>query len=224
MIKNNFLDLSHKNIVKIIIFDFGGVIQELLDERMRMGIASSMNVPIDTLNFYYQKKISLLQAGEITEEEFIKYLADSMSTSPPDNYYDLLTAPFSNSSHLYKPMVSVLEEMNRREFPIAVLSNTIPSHASLNRRRGNYRWFGENVFLSFEIGFVKPSPESFIYVSSKVEKDMSELLLIDDDEININIAKSLGVNAIHHDSRNMSANSLINKLGYYSVYINEDIQ
>jgi putative hydrolase of the HAD superfamily len=214
--------LPYRKLVETIVFDYGGVIQELLDDMMCMQIASSMNVSIDIFNFYYQKKISLLQTGKINEEAFIKYLAESMSTNPPDNYKDLLTAPFADNSHLYMSVVNIVEQLNNIKFPIAVLSNTIPSHANLNRKRGNYRWFSENVFLSFEIGFIKPSPESFIYIASKVKNNMSELLLIDDDEVNVNTARSLGMNAIHHDSRIMSANTLIKELQSYSIAVKGD--
>jgi FMN phosphatase YigB (HAD superfamily) len=216
--------VSYKKLVEVIVFDFGGVIQELLDDVMCKILASKMNVPIDIFNTYYQNKISLVQTGEIDEEAFIKYLAKNMSTNPPDNYKDLLIAPFADDSRLYMPIVNIMERLNIMKFPIAVLSNTIPSHADLNRKRGNYRWFGDNVFLSFEIGYVKPSPESFKYVASKVKNDLSRLLLIDDDEENLKEARSLGMNTIHHDSKIMTASNLIMKLQSYSIQLQNTSQ
>ena len=208
---------NSQSLIKAIVFDYGGVVQELLDSAMCSTIAASMHVPIDDFNIYYQNKIPLVQTGKIDEKTFVDYLAKSLSVKPPENYVDLFIAPFNDGSHLYESIVNIIEQLNIMKYSIAVLSNTIPSHADLNRKRGNYRWFGKNVFLSFEIGYVKPSPKSFKYVAAKMNIDLSNLLLIDDNMLNVEKAKMLGMNVIHHDSKTMSANSLIEKLISYSI-------
>ena len=51
------------------------------------------------------------------------------------------------------------------------------------------------VFLSFEIGEVKPNKEIYEYVLNNVPFKGCDILFLDDAEPNINAALSLGINA-----------------------------
>lgn len=65
----------------------------------------------------------------------------------------------------------------------------------------------DKIYLSFEIGYQKPYPEAFDYVKKDIEKyvnskiDYSNIALIDDKTINIESAKSLGMQAILIDRK-----------------------
>ncbi len=51
------------------------------------------------------------------------------------------------------------------------------------------------VFLSFELGLVKPSKDIFEYIQNHVNFDKKDILFIDDKEGNVNSAKEFGWNA-----------------------------
>lgn len=50
------------------------------------------------------------------------------------------------------------------------------------------------IFLSYEIGLVKPDPMIFKYVLDKTNMDAKDILFIDDNGDNIKVAKDLGFN------------------------------
>ena len=51
-------------------------------------------------------------------------------------------------------------------------------------------------FLSHKIGFAKPNKRIFEYVIRKIPFKKNEIIFIDDKPQNVEVAKSLGINAI----------------------------
>lgn len=198
--------------ITTLLFDFGGVIQELRDDLLARLIADYLKIPLVKFLPYYQETIPLVQSARLSEEGFFNNLSRLTKIHLPSSPEELFILPFIDGSHLYQSVIKVLEQLLQCNLEIAVVSNTIPSHAELNRKRGNYRWFGRNVFLSCEIGLLKPNADFFDYVARRLGKDQHQLILIDDMEENVLGAVSAGLKAIRHDSRTMEASELDWKL------------
>lgn len=55
----------------------------------------------------------------------------------------------------------------------------------------------DRVFVSSDIGLVKPDPKAFEYVLDKMSFSPKESVMVDDSKRNIEVATSLGMNTIH---------------------------
>lgn len=203
--------------VATVLFDYGGVIQELMDDVIATAIADHIGISRQELLPHYRAAIPLMQLGRLSEEEFFVDLSRVTQSRVPEHAGDLFTLPFAESSRLYPEMTHLLDDLVEGSVQIAVLSNTIPSHARLNRQRDNYRWFGNNVFLSCEMRLLKPDPESFRYAAKSLNHGFDSLLLVDDSEENIRGAQALKLKTIQHDSKTMSSADLRSELQGFGI-------
>jgi len=195
-------------VITTLVFDFGGVVQELMDEAIIQTLATTLGVPLAQFVPHYDKALPEVQTGRLSEDKFLADLNQLSGNAAHTLSRDLLVGPFVDGSHLYPEMTALLDELKEKDVEIVVLSNTIPSHAQLNRQRDNYRWFGHNVFLSCEIGLLKPKSESFLYVAKHLARRQEQLVLIDDQDKNISGARSVNMTAVKHDSKTMPIGDL----------------
>ena len=85
----------------------------------------------------------------------------------------------SADAALYPEVEGVLSEL-RGEFQLALLSNCGISGARMLRSSFDLnKWFAECLF-SYEIGFLKPSPEFFGAVSSRLSLEPADILVVGD--------------------------------------------
>jgi HAD superfamily hydrolase (TIGR01509 family) len=189
--------------LKPIVFDFGGVVQQLVDEEIVSSIADALDVSIEHLRTYFTTAIRNVQRGEVSERQFLQDAAARFGNPSCVVPESVFTAPFAEDSRLFPEMVRLLDDLQGRGATLAVLSNTVPVHARLNRERNNFRWFGNRVFLSCDMHMVKPSREIFEAVATGLQVPLSSFLLIDDVAENATQARALGIAAIQHDSATM---------------------
>ncbi len=79
------------------------------------------------------------------------------------------------------------------------MSNTYDIHAKSNELRGFYDNF-DNVFLSNEIGLIKPDMDKYIYVLKKLGSKPKRCIFIDDKISNLIPARELGIIVIKFES------------------------
>lgn len=196
----------------VLLFDFGGVVQELLDTCIAHSMADCLNISRDEFLPWFDYYIPKVQLGALTEDEFFRTLHETTGSKIPMNASRLFLLPFTTSSRLYPAITDLLDELVAKKIQIAVTSNTIPSHAQMNRERGNYKWFDTNVFLSCDIRLLKPDAAFFDYVAARLRRPLNQLLLIDDSDENISGARALGITAVKHDSKTMPVSGLRKQL------------
>ena len=193
---------------RMLLFDFGGVVQKLLDDLLASQMAQALGIPAEVFLALFVEAVPRIQVGQLSEQAFLEAVSSTCGVKLPGNSRRLFTLPFLESSQLFPNMTKLLDELLANKVRLGVLSNTIPSHAELNRSRGNYRWFGDDVYLSCEIGLRKPDPESFLYISRATKLEPYNLILVDDDSGNVDAARRLGMQAILHDSETMDTQLL----------------
>jgi putative hydrolase of the HAD superfamily len=196
----------------VLLFDFGGVVQELMDNCIAHLMAERLNIPGNVFLPWFHDNIPKVQVGDLTEDEFFRNLHEITGAKIPMRPSHLFLLPFSTSSKLFPAITDLLDQLVAKKIQIAVTSNTIPSHAQMNRERGNYKWFGANIFLSCDIRLLKPDAAFFDYVAGRVGSPVNQLLLIDDSDENVSCARALGITAVKHDSMTTPASILRQQL------------
>jgi hypothetical protein len=95
------------------------------------------------------------------------------------------------------------------------MSNTYDIHAKSNELRGFYDVF-DNVFLSSEIGLIKPNIEKYKYVLNKLNTEPKNCIFIDDKIANLIPARELGIIVIRFESLEKFKRQL-NKIGIKKI-------
>jgi glucose-1-phosphatase len=189
------------NRIKTIIFDWGGVITNLLPQAAIDAFTQLGHPDFGSYLLALDDDLFLRhETGKATDEDIYERLRTEigkpLSTEEIDRAFCsmLLDTP---------PLrLEILEEL-RQQYKLLLLSNTNSIHTTFYNKnlreltgRDFYSYF-DKIYYSHQIGLRKPHREIFEYVLHDYGIKPEETLFIDDTEININTARSLNINCLH---------------------------
>ncbi len=184
--------------IKNIIFDFGGVILNI-DHKKTEDAFIKLGVKDFDKKYSQASQSQLfdhLEIGMITEDEFLKAIKNII---PHASDEDILNAWNAILLDLPEKRINLLEEV-RKNYWTYLISNTneIHYHRYSQQLRDQYYYddFSElfdKVYFSFQIAMRKPNKEIFEYVLGENELNPEETLFIDDTEIHLATAASMGM-------------------------------
>ncbi len=201
--------------IKHFIFDFGGVLIEktfVLKNLLDM-IEADLNISIPRDENSYMRKIKRgLSSGRISSKEFLEKIFNKYyypfqkkdGALPPkkvnaEYYVELWFDLYSQVTNISLEMAEIIERLHQADYTVSLMSNTHDIHAKSNLLRGFYDNFDE-VFLSNEIGFIKPEMAKYKYVLQKLDTKPKKCIFIDDKIQNLVPARDLGMIVIRFES------------------------
>ncbi len=95
------------------------------------------------------------------------------------------------AERLNKELLSWIKK-NKKKYKISILTNNTITIDILLREKFKIHHLFDYVFVSGEIGLVKPDPKIFEYVLKKLKAKPEECLFVDDNSENIKSAEKLG--------------------------------
>ena len=187
--------------IKNIVFDFGGVIVNLLRERAiqrfsDMGVTNAAEL----LDPYHQRGVFLeVENGSINAEEFCEKL-----TSICKKTIDYKSAEWGWLGFMGDVPMKRLQLINslRQKYNVYVLSNINPfvmGWARSNEFSGDGHKlddYVDQIFTSYEIKAMKPSREIFSYMIDSTGLLPEETIFLDDGEKNVAAAKEMGFHTL----------------------------
>jgi glucose-1-phosphatase len=188
--------------IKNIIFDWGGVITNLDFETFNLSFKKlGINNSDDWFSTNHRNTLFTdFEVAKISPEMFregIKSLStQELTFSEIDEAWNSLLGETPMSR------INILKNLGKK-YRIFLLSNTNSIHANFynNKLRTEYQTdhsvLFEWVFYSHEVGIRKPEKGIFEYVIRTCGLLPQESLYIDDTEIHVNAAASVGMNAFH---------------------------
>lgn len=201
--------------IKHFIFDFGGVMIEktfVLKNLLDM-IECDLNVTIPRMeNSYVRKLKRSLSSGRKSSREFLEKIIkkyyypfqEKQGALPAkkvnvDYYLELWFDLYSQVAQLSLEMAKIIERLHQAGYIVSLMSNTHTIHAKSNLLKGFYDIF-DHVFLSNEIGLIKPDMAKYKYVLKKLDTKPKKCVFIDDKIQNLGPAKELGIIIIKFES------------------------
>ncbi|MFX0031126.1 MAG: HAD family hydrolase [Candidatus Hodarchaeota archaeon] len=202
--------------IKHFIFDFGGVLIEktfvlknlfeLLEHDLNINIPRIDDEP------YIRKLKRRLSSGIISPEEFLKKVLEKYyypfqpknGALPPKKvnvayYVELWFNLYTKVTHLSLEMAEVVERLHNAGYTVSLMSNTHDIYAKSNELRGFYDMF-DYVFLSNEIGLIKPDIEKYKHVLKRLDTKPKKCVFIDDKIRNLIPARELGIIVLRFES------------------------
>ena len=187
--------------IKVIIFDFGGVILNInynktINAFKKLGIENAKKI-------YSQKRQSelfnLIETGKISEKEF---LLELQKISLHKNTEKIKKAWNAMLLDLPKERLNLLSQLKSR-YKLFLLSNTNHIHIQeIKKKLGNDIWgkfsnLFDKMYLSHQVKIRKPEKDIFRLILAEQKLNANEVLFVDDSYQHIKAAKKLKFNTYH---------------------------
>ena len=202
--------------IKHFIFDFGGVLIEktfVLDNLFDLIEHDlSIKIPEKDSNPFLRKIRRRLSKGVISAREFLNLVIDKYY-KPQENesnalplkkvnieyYLELWFNLYTKVTKISSDMALIIERLHQGGYIVSLMSNTYDIYARSNDLRGFYELF-DHIFLSNEIGLIKPDMDKYIHVLNKLEAKPKNCIFIDDKLRNLIPAHKLGIIVIKFET------------------------
>jgi putative hydrolase of the HAD superfamily len=170
------------HVISVVIFDFFDVIRTDMYK-------SWLSAHGYVREGKFLKASQRLDAGEITLVDFLQLLSLYSGEHVTLEKFDV-------NAQVNTEVLQIIIEL-RKNYRIALLSNS-PSALirDILHAHGLQKYFDE-IFVSSEVGYIKPSAEIFEYALYKLGVEAARALFIDDNRHHIAGAKNIGLQVIH---------------------------
>ena len=183
--------------MKHYIFDMGGVILKPIPYDLIKDESSFVNCDTPELEDLFYKNFYKYEKGDINTKEFVYNLQpyfnkkDLTPEEYEESYLDIGKKYGGVFDNAYSEIKKLKEEGNR----VYLLSNlhelAFKDFSSLFDTK-----IFDRLFLSFEIGMIKPNEDIFKYVIKEIDDEPKNMYFFDDKLENVNAAINTGMNAI----------------------------
>ena len=181
--------------IKTIFFDIGGVLLNIYPERTINYLCEITNLSEQQIEDAFPEDAHhKYERGEITDSEFFNAVKHNLPVSN-----NLTEEQFWNAwSLLVGEETKVVKTMNNltSKYPVWLLSNTNPYHILEEERFKLFDKINGGIY-SFEVGSRKPEAEIYHKALQIAGAKAENSLFIDDLIENVEMARSLNMNAIH---------------------------
>lgn len=183
--------------MKAMFFDIGGVLlTNGWDESARKKACLKFQLDFETLNARHREVFSTYELGKISLEEYLKYLVFDEKRS--FSVRDFEQFMFEQSKP-YPEMLDLLASLSKQgRVKIFAVSNE--GRELTDHRIEKFKldqWIDGFIVSSF-VGLRKPDPDIYHLALDIAQVDPSEVVYLDDRELFIDVAKSLGILGICH--------------------------
>ena len=180
--------------VRNIFIDFGGVIMRTEDQGPRRRQAERLGMTYHDLeNIFFESESSLrATTGEIPEEAHWQTVAKTLGVSRAEA--DQIIVEFFSGDRLDNALLDLLRSL-RPEHKVGLISNAWSGLRALITREKFDDVFDEMI-ISAEVGLMKPDPRIYRLALEKLKARPEESVFLDDVLVNVEAARSTGMNAI----------------------------
>ena len=156
-------------------------------------IAEEYNVPYELMEPFYLNELKPCQVGKADiKEELAKYLPKWNWTKSVDEF---LQYWFTTDVHPDEQVLALVGDQRARGIKCYLSSDQEKYRGEYIRTVAGLGAHFDGTFFSFEVGFSKSSPEYFKTVAEKIGLKPEEIQFWDDDQGNVDVAKSVGIDA-----------------------------
>lgn len=186
---------------KIVIFDWGGVIESHEKEdynvnKVILDIAKQYHCPLtdtEIMNICYNstKYISMfIKDDDLTIRKWFEAICDKLKIKCLLEDYKNSYEEYGKKVNYYKEVVELAHSL-KGKCKIAIFSNLMKLDAKRINDQVDLSMF-DYAFLSYEIGYTKPKEKAYEIVEKTIKIEPENILFVDDTTENIETAKARG--------------------------------
>lgn len=209
--------------IRAVISDFGGVLTNKLMEAFA-AFQDETGISMEQLGRGMQRvaerdgeyPLFRLERGEVTEEEFLDSLAWGLE---PDLGHRPKLHRFREiwfeALHANDAMLELMRELRGSGYRMAILTNNVREWEELWRSKLPVDEIFELVVDSAWVGMRKPEPEIYRLTIERLDSELrpGDCLFVDDNELNVEAARELGMAAVRFVSNKQAIPEIRTALG-----------
>jgi putative hydrolase of the HAD superfamily len=209
--------------IRAVICDFGGVLTNKLVEAFA-AFQDETGISMEQLGGGMQRvaerdgeyPLFRLERGELTEQEFLDDLAWALELElghrPTLHRFREI---WFEALHPNEPMLALMRDLAERGYRMAILTNNVREWEELWRSKLAVDEIFELVVDSAWVGMRKPEPEIYHLTIERLDKtlDPAQCLFVDDNELNVEAARELGLSAVQFVSNDQAIAEIRDTLG-----------
>lgn len=183
--------------IRAVIFDFGGVLIEPVDNLPRLELARQLGVRLSRINelVFYSDTAQKASRGEIPVSMHWEAVRKALGISPEgmpgflDKYW--------SADELNWGLVNFIRSL-RPQYKTGLLSNAWDDLRQTMRERWNIDGLFDVMIISAEVKLVKPDPRIFHLALERLQVLPGEAVFVDDVAENVTAARTEGLAAIRY--------------------------
>ncbi len=178
---------------KVVVFDYGEVISVTPSEADRANIADLAGAESERFWPAYWRHRDALDQGTVSIRDYWRGIASELGEPWSDaKIHRLWLADFRSWLSIDHSTLDVLLDLQRGGTRMALLSNAGRDFGSYFRH-GTLGDLFEAVFVSGELGTIKPSADIFEIVIAELGITAGQMVFVDNREINVKGAEAIGI-------------------------------
>ena len=203
--------------IKNILFDIGSVLLQFDREAaIREYFFYNDTLPPEEFTFdrvFLPGQWQKMETGEMKPEEYYELFKEASGCRISFRHFCLIWCMHFRED---REMIAWGRAL-ASHFRLYFLSNTGPLHIPGLYDRFPSLLFFHGQALSWDLGVLKPAPEFFMRALKKFSLEARECLFIDDQPDNVETARGLGIQSIHHLSAEKTAAAISAALGQAGI-------
>jgi len=183
--------------IRAVIFDFGGVLVRMVDDRPRLELAKQLGVPLSHLDDLVFNSETAKQAGrgEITVAEHWKAVGQALGIAPGG--MPAFLEKYWSADDVNWPLLEFIRNLHPR-YKVGLLSNAWDDLRQTMHQRWNIDGLFDVLVISAEVKLGKPDPRIFHLAVERLEVQPAEAVFVDDILENVEAARREGLFAIQY--------------------------
>ena len=196
--------------IRAIISDFGGVLTNRLTEAF-VAYQDESGISMEQLGRGMQRiaerdgeyPLFRLERGEVSETDFLKELSwalgEELGYTPTLQRFSEV---YFNALHPNQPMLDLMRELRDRGMRMAILTNNVREWEELWRSKLPLDEIFDVIVDSGWVGMRKPERQIYLLTIERLGDGLepSNCLFVDDNQLNVEAARDLGMTAVQFDS------------------------
>lgn len=177
--------------IKTVLFDFGGVLARAGERGFITRMVADLCGRDPSTVFFSDLEPSLRGTADQESEFFTELNRRYNANITPQQFLDKCFELFEPSAEVY----DMAAQIRRSGLQTGIFSNVFSLNAREIQKRGLYDGF-DPLFLSCYERMVKPDPRLYQQVLQKLNRQPQEVLFIDDQQLFLDPAQSLGFHTV----------------------------
>jgi HAD superfamily hydrolase (TIGR01509 family) len=181
--------------IRALIFDFGGVLVRMIDDRPRLALAKKIGVPLSRLDdlVFFSESAAQASRGEISVAIHWEAVRKALDLQP-DDMPGFLQQYWSADDVNWR-LLDYIRSLRPR-YKVGLLSNAWDDLRKTLHDRWNIDGLFDEMIISAEVKLVKPDPRIFHLATDRLKVQPAETIFVDDIAENIESARQIGLKGI----------------------------
>ena len=191
----NYPSEAKKTKIRVIAFDFGGVIAKGNRQKVNQFISKALDIPLEAAIKAQAELKAYSRQGKGEEGDFWAAYAKSNGKKLPENWQQQLDEARLKALKEIPGMINLVKNLQKQGFQTALLSNVRMNQARVKNQLGFYKLF-HPILLSYQTGMHKPNPKAYYRLLQELHVPADEVIFVDNKPENIKGAQAVGIDAI----------------------------